>query len=301
MRIDPDAIEEIHAALAECERVDDRRISVHIEHDEVVLRGAVATPQEATIAAIVAEEVVPAVVNALQVDPALREGAEDPCPRERVRPAEDELLLHDPDPLAGPGAKIMIDVERTLEESEPLEPPDDPGLGVPDGEAWDPYRPPDPVHAGDDEPDPLDEREDVLPAAADLSGFELRWAAAGRGHLPALDPEAVPPRPEPTPDPSGVEPLGLAPTEAEESDHMPWPLPGSEHGPGAVGEPTTEGGSVGGTPAGATHAWGADTFEADPTRGASGGTMSDLGVERGPSDKGDEEWARPATDHGPPP
>jgi hypothetical protein len=208
MRIDPEAVEQVRAVLADSTRVDDRRISVRIEHDEVVLGGAVATPEEATVAAMLAEQVVPEVVNAIQVDPALREGTGEPRPAEHVRPADGEVLVGDVDPFAGDGTALTSDMQRALDENDPLDPPDAPYLAAPPGEERGAETAPDPVHAGDPEIDPLDEQDQVEPAAADLSAEDLRRAAEGGGALPGLDPMATPLPAEPAQDldPNG-EPL----------------------------------------------------------------------------------------------
>ena len=102
------------------------------------------------------------------------------------------------------------------------------------------------------------------------------------GGPPAIDPERVAPPPEAQPDPSPSDPLGAAPSDEAAADRFPDPVPGTRLGPGAVAESTTGGGPTGGTAATETGAIEADTAPADPTRGASGGTQSDLGAERGP-------------------
>jgi len=189
MRIDPEALEEVRAVLDDSPRVDAQRVGVSIEHDEVVLRGTVATPEEAEFAAMLAEEIVPAVVNELRVDPALREGTVDPEPTAQTPLPSDEVPLGGPDPLAGPEAGFTSDVQRSLDENEPLDPPDAP-QAVATGDGL-PEPPPDTLHAGDPDPDPLDQRDDLQPAAADLSTLDLRRAAEGGGSLPSLDPEAA--------------------------------------------------------------------------------------------------------------
>jgi hypothetical protein len=196
MRIDPESVEQVRAALAESPRVDERRISVHVEHDEVVLRGAVATPQEASVAAMIAEREVPGVVNALQVDPGLREGVDEPDEAERT---------DDIDHLERDAGPVVTDLEESLEENEPYEPPDEPYLGGPDRE--DPEAEPLPgslqdvdedldADVDDDLGEELEADGTILerdrPAAADLSAEDLRRAAEGGGSLPALDPMAAP-------------------------------------------------------------------------------------------------------------
>jgi hypothetical protein len=279
MTPDPEALERARALLEESPRVDASHLELRVEGGTVVLTGAVASPEEATAAAMLVEQELPEVVDDLLIEPSLREGAVDAAGREPAVPPEDEVLVGDPDMLAGPETTVTDDLERALEENEPYDPPDAPHLAPTAAEQRGISSPL--VQPGLEPSDELDAEpaEDELPAAADLTAQELRLA--GDRPLPALDPELVA-DPEPRPDPSGREPLGAAPSQAAEDDRFPEPVPGTEPGPGAVGEPTTGGGALGGTPATETGARGADTAAADPTRGASGGVMSDLGQEPGP-------------------
>jgi hypothetical protein len=278
----------VSEALDQAELVDARQILVAADPGtgEVVLRGSVASEEEADAASLVAERYAETVINELVVDPTLREGVGDPLDVERVVPAEDEVLVGDPDMLAGPDAAITDDINQALEDNEPWEPPDEPLLAPTAAEQRgvlsDPRNP-----AFGDDADPVDVGEldaDGLPAAADLSYQDIEEAAKGHP-LPSLSPD-VAGRAEPDPEPGGVDELGRTPPNVDVSP-FPDPLPGTEPGPGAVGEGTAGGGPLSGVPATETGAAGADTASADPSRGASGGTMSDLGTDRGPESPDD--------------
>ncbi|HEX8134637.1 MAG TPA: hypothetical protein VF880_14565, partial [Actinomycetes bacterium] len=110
-----------------------------------------------------------------------------------------------------------------------------------------------------------------------LSAADLRRAGEGRP-LPSLDPTAASPAPEPDRDPASIDP-----TARPAGDDMVEQVPGTPKGPGAVGEPTTGGGALGGTPAVETGAIGADTAPSDPARDASGGVQKVAGTDRGPA------------------
>jgi len=84
MTVDPEAVERARALLEESSRVDARGISLLVEGDDVVLAGAVSTPEEATVAAMIVEQEVGSVVDNLRVDTALREGTDGPADVERV-------------------------------------------------------------------------------------------------------------------------------------------------------------------------------------------------------------------------
>jgi hypothetical protein len=266
---EPPGLDEIRLALDEADGVDARRVVVAADDGRVVLGGWVASAEEADRAVAAVERLGVPVVNRLQVDTALREGTGEPRPAERVQPAsEDEVLIGDPDMLAGPEAAITTDVARALDENEPMQPPDEPLF------------PPTPAEArrasprGPDQPtvDADEAGDDQRPAAADLTAQDLREAAAGHP-LPALDPELDATQDDAGVQPSGVDELGAAPSEAAAADRFPPLVPGAEPGPGAVGEPTTGGGPLGSEPAVETGAIGADTASADPARGGSGGVQ----------------------------
>jgi hypothetical protein len=286
MAVDVDVLDRIRERLRVSTRVGDHRIEVAARGDDVVLLGAVATPEEATVAAQLAEQYAPSVVNELQVDRGLREGLEEPVETEPASPADDEILVGSTDMLAGPDSTPTADMGEAYDENEPWEPPDVPQLAPTRAEQRGAVSPSDRVilshreeRTGD--PDDLLEQQDLAdeerPAAPDLSAEDLQRAAEGHP-LPSLDPTAASPSPQPDRDPASVDPTAGRP-----GDDMVEQVPGTPKGPGAVGEPTIEGGPLGGTPAVETGAIGADTAPSDPPRDASGGTQKIAGTDRGPA------------------
>ena len=275
--IDPDDLAAIKERLDDSDRVDARRVELAAEGDTVVLRGAVAEPEEAAAAALIVEQVAERVVNELRIDTNLREGVEDPVDAEQVVPVENEILIGSTDMLAGPDATITSDMAEALQENEPWDPPDEPSL-APMQDQHERH-----VISGDggeitnEDPGEVS-RSDY--AAADLTQEELM----GDASVPSLDPDSVAEPGLATPDPVGVDRFGRRPPEG--ADDFPPLVPGTETGPGATGEGTAGGGSTGGVPATETGAAGADTAAADPVR-ATGGTMSDAGTDRGPQSRED--------------
>jgi hypothetical protein len=278
--LDPDDIAALQGALEDSNRVDARRITLNAEGDEVVLRGAVATPEEASAATLIIEQLAPSVRSELEVDHGLREGATEPVEVENAVPAEDEVLVGDPDMLAGPDADIETDLSHALEENVAWDPPTEPQLAGSVSE----YR----SHLSDGGSEGINEGDPELlerardAAAPDLSAEDLRQPAS---QAPSLDEQLLEPSSEAQPDPLGVEELGDAPPEHLEP--MVDQVPGTEQGPGAVAESTTEGGSTGSLPATETGARGADTAAADPVR-STGRSLTDPGTERGPQGRDDE-------------
>jgi hypothetical protein len=284
MAVDVEVLERIRERLRVSTRVDDERIEVATRDDDVVLLGAVASPEEATVAGQLAEEYAGSVVNELQVDRGLREVVEEPLDTEPASPAQDEVLVGSTDMLAGPDSAPTEDLAEALDENEPWTPPDVPQLaptvteqrgGVPAEdrlalEEWD--------EAGGEPDDLLDEEDRAASegrSAPDLAEAELEQAAEG-GELPSLDPTAATPGGDPEAEPSPAETGGWG-------EDMVEQVPGTAKGPGAVGEPDIEGGALGGTPALETGAIGADTAPSDPARDASGGVQKMAGTDRGPA------------------
>jgi hypothetical protein len=284
MAVDAEVLERIRERLRVSTRVDDERIEIATRDDDVVLLGAVASPEEATVAGQLAEEYATSVVNELQVDRGLREVVEEPLDTEPASPAGDEVLVGSTDMLAGPDSAPTEDLAEALDENEPWTPPDVPQLaptvteqrgGVPAEdrlalEEWD--------EAGGEPDDLLDEEDRAARegrSAPDLAEAELERAAEG-GALPSLDPTAATPGGDPEAEPSPVETGGWG-------EDMVEQVPGTAKGPGAVGEPDIEGGALGGTPALETGAIGADTAPSDPARDASGGVQKMAGTDRGPA------------------
>ena len=281
--MDPDVVDEIRAALDESERVDARRIRLVPEAAEVVLQGSVASPEEASAAALIAERYAPHVRSELQVDENLREGVEDPADAESATPAEDEVLVGDPDMLAGPGAEAETDLSVAMEENVPWQPPDEPHLAPTTSEYRSPLSDGGP-EAVDERPPAPDEvgREDY--AAADLTREELELGRPEQ--VPSGDREEVQPSALAQPEPAGVDDFGRTPP--EDLEPMVEPVPDAPAGIGATGEGTAGGGGLSGEPATETGAKGADTAAADPVRTGTGGTMTDSGTARGPEGREQE-------------
>lgn len=261
----------LRQVLEDSERVDERRIDLAAEGDRVVLRGAVATPEEASAAQLLLEQQAPGVVNRLRIDSGLREGRSDDRPVERVTPPDGEILVGDTDPLAGPDAAARSGVEdlgEAFSENEPWSPPDEP-VEVPTAEEQRTAPSPGDGLAGEEAP-----AEPGGWAAGDLTRRDLD--AAGRA--PSIAPDASDALVPPTP--TGVDDAGARPPGGTEPP--PTVLPQATAGIGATGEGTAGGGSISGTPAAETGAAGADTEEADPARTGTGATAEGTGTGRGP-------------------
>jgi hypothetical protein len=284
MAVDVDVLEQIRERLRVSTRVGDERIEVATRGDDVVLLGAVATPEEATVAGQLAEEYATSVVNELVVDRGLREGIEEPLDTEPASPAGDEVLVGSTDMLAGPDSAPTEDLAEALDENEPWTPPDVPQLAPTATEQrggwarenaqalseWE--------DAGGDPDDLLDEEDRADrdgTSAPDLAAADLERAAEG-GQLPSLDPTAATPGGDPEAEPEPFETGTWA-------DDMVEQVPGTAKGPGAVGEYETEGGELGSVAALETGAVGADTAPADPARDATGGVQKVAGTDRGPA------------------
>jgi BON domain len=277
MAMDPDDLAQIREALDNEERVDAGRIDLDVRGDAVVLHGAVAAPDEAMAAEIIAGEYADRVINELRVDEGLREGVAIPRDVEVAIPAENEVLVGSTDMLAGPEAEITSDMAEAFAENEPWDPPEAPSMGltaaeqvthVSSGDASE--------HSGEDpDPDSVTRSDFSLP---DLTQADLEAAARGEP-VPALDPDAVV-APSVEPDPIGIDSFGNEPPGGLEP--AAEPVPEFERGIGAVGEGTVGGSGISGTPATETGALGADTASADPARNATGATSKGTGTERGP-------------------
>jgi hypothetical protein len=282
--MDPEVLETIRERLRVSTRVGDERIEVATRDDDVVLLGAVATPEEATVAGQLAEEYATSVVNELQVDRGLREGIEEPQDTEPASPAGDEVLIGSTDMLAGPDAAPTEDLAEALDENEPWTPPDVPQLAPTATEQrggwaqenalalseWE--------DEGGDPDDLLDDEDRAARdgiSAPDLAPADLDQATEG-GQLPSLDPTAATSGGDPEAEPEPFETGSWA-------DDMAEQVPGTAKGPGAVGEYETEGGELGSVPALETGAVGADTAPSDPARDASGGVQKIAGTDRGPA------------------
>ncbi len=272
---------EIRAMLDESDRIDATRIQLSSAGDAILLRGSVATADEAKAAEILVSEYAGDVINELRIDRGLREGIVEPVAAERATPPSDEVLVGDVEMLAGPDAAVTDDLSVALEENEPWNPPDEPSLAPTAAEYGGE------LSFGDG--GPLDEDEasvgdDAGVAAADLSHEELTAAADG-ATVPSVDPERVAPDATDAREPRSVDAFGYAPPEGV--DAMVERVPGTSGGHGAMAESTEGGGSIGSVAATETGATGADTAAADPARAGTGGSMTDSGTSRGPEAKDD--------------
>jgi hypothetical protein len=250
MAVDVDVLERIRERLRVSTRVGDERIEVATRDDDVVLLGAVATPEEATVAGQLAGEYADSVVNELEVDRGLRDWVEEPVDTEPASPAGDEVLIGSTDMLAGPDSAPTEDLAEALDENEPWSPPDVPQLAPTATEQRGGWAGEDALalsewedEGGGDPDDLLDEEDRAArdgPSAPDLAPADLDRAAEG-GQLPSLDPTAATsggdPEAEPEPFESGTW-----------ADDMVEQVPGTAKGPGAVGEYETEGDELGSVP-----------------------------------------------------
>ncbi len=114
------------AALEASERVDATRIELEIEDGTVVITGAVASAEQATLAETVVAQFSDNVSNNLRVDRGLR-GCRAANADRAGDPAEGEVLIGSTDMLAGPEAEITDDISIALQENVPG-PPMEPTL-----------------------------------------------------------------------------------------------------------------------------------------------------------------------------
>ncbi len=183
----PVDLEEVADALRDDDGVDTRRVRLAMHDDELVLGGSVASAEEADRALDIAEQSGLPVVNQLQVDPALREGIEDPdlTDDDDQEPAEDELLVGDAGLRGDPDEDLDELTDTYDDENEPFDPPDEPLFPPTRDQELGGFSPVQPAPDVDAEELGDDER----PAAADLTEDDLRGAEEGGGRLPSLDPE----------------------------------------------------------------------------------------------------------------
>jgi hypothetical protein len=189
--IDEGTLEVVRAELASSERVDADRIEVLGAGDVIVLRGAVATDEQATVAALVAERHAQAVRNELRIDGNLREDTSAAAPpgaapdaalqgssTSDARPRGQELSTQ-----VGAGRPTAIssdlttDVDEALAENVAWDPPDEPRLApTPTEQRGSSERDGRTVAsaAAGDLDSPADE---VSPSAADLSAAQLADSA----------------------------------------------------------------------------------------------------------------------------
>lgn len=275
-----EGMDRILAALEASERVDATRIELEIEDGTVVITGAVASAEQATLAETVVAQFSDNVSNNLRVDRGLREGVEQPTLTEQVTPAEGEVLIGSTDMLAGPEAEITDDISIALQENVPWDPPMEPTLAptaaeyggdvsMGDGGTGD--------HTYGGESAIVDPSQFSAP---DLTKEDLEAAAQG-APLPSLDPDYVATSSLSEEAPLAMDPLGAEPP--EDLGEMPDPVPGASARSGPTGDGTVTGGGIGGEPALETGALGVDTQAADPVHAGTGGSMTDSGTPRGPA------------------
>lgn len=121
MAIDSDDPDVIVQALQASDSVDARAVDVIVEDGAVVVRGTVATFEEASAALRIAEEHTPNVRNELRVDVNMREGIGDVAPpTDAPRDLQGSTYQVDGDD------DLVSDVQESLDESLPWNPPDEP-------------------------------------------------------------------------------------------------------------------------------------------------------------------------------
>ncbi len=121
MPIDPDQPAVVMEALQAADTVDATAIEVVADGDVVVLRGSVATFEEASAAQNVAEAHAADVRNELRVDVNLREGL-DFTERGPDRQVADSVSMSSFNPVEQPD-DLVSDMQHSLEENLPWDPP----------------------------------------------------------------------------------------------------------------------------------------------------------------------------------
>lgn len=177
MAIDDETIARINETLETADRVDAHRIRVVGDGGEVVLHGAVATPEEATVAAMIAEKGAAGAVtvrNELRVDQGLREATAQDA---GGRAAEDAgTPQRSPEQPGQPADDLTPHVEEALGESLAWDPPEEPASAPTRGEERGlPSR--DTTVPAAAREGTVDDPDAVEPSAGDLSAAELERAA----------------------------------------------------------------------------------------------------------------------------
>lgn len=120
MATDPEQLSVVREALQAADGVDARAVDVVADDDVIVLRGSVATFEQASAAVGVAEQHADAVRNELRVDTNLREGvdaADEPAPR-----SAEALTGSSYNPVEQPD-ELVTDMQHALEENVAWDPP----------------------------------------------------------------------------------------------------------------------------------------------------------------------------------
>ena len=123
MALDPDQPTLVLEALQAADTVDARGIDVSADGDVLVLRGTVATFEEATAATNVAEAHADEIRNELRVDVNFREGL-DNQETQQDRQVADSLRSSSFNPVEQPD-DLEDDLQKSLEENVPWDPPDE--------------------------------------------------------------------------------------------------------------------------------------------------------------------------------
>lgn len=119
MPLDPDQPDIVRQALESAETVDARGIRVEAGEDAVILRGSVATFEEASAATMIAEQHADLVRSELSVDTNLREAAdmtESPPAPNRDATGSSFNPVEQPDDL-------VTDMQESLDENVSWDPP----------------------------------------------------------------------------------------------------------------------------------------------------------------------------------
>ncbi len=176
----------IRAALDEAASLDASRIELEEDDDGgVVLRGAVATAEQASAASFVVEEHADAVRNLLWVDPNLRETAGVGVDTPGVGNVTGTAAAGPDDPERATeratgemGGEIVTDVQESLDENVAWDPPDEPVMVPSSGEergALD--HPSSDVESAEAGPLSEEEADATAPSLPELSPEELARSA----------------------------------------------------------------------------------------------------------------------------
>src|SRR5688572_14097306 len=121
MAIDPDHYDVVREALHSADSLDATGIEVTSVDDTVVLRGSVATFEEASAAVAIAERHSDTVRSELRVDVNLREGIYEGEPLGQ-QPRAESLQGSSFNPVEEPD-DLVDDMQESLEENVPWDPP----------------------------------------------------------------------------------------------------------------------------------------------------------------------------------
>lgn len=179
---DPQALDVIAEALDNAQGVDASRVILALDDDGTVLMtGAVASAEQASEAGLVVEELSEGVRNELRIDPLLRE---DPTQQDAGHGEEqaDSSRRGTELAISEHGGEVVTDVQESLDENIPLDPPTEPVLVPTAAEArgiFDQSQTDEPTaEAG---PLSAEEADATEPSLADMTASELARTARGSG------------------------------------------------------------------------------------------------------------------------